>query len=52
MGNLGAFYIALALAFGLSDVASAIRHANISVHFTAPMVVTTTSPTGADDGPR
>lgn len=48
MNNVGAFLIALALVAGLADVASAIRHANVSVHFTAPMRITTE----AGDGSR
>ncbi|MDT3668990.1 MAG: hypothetical protein ROZ37_01505 [Aromatoleum sp.] len=48
MNNVGAFLIALALVAGLFDIASAIRHANVSVNFTVPMRITTE----ADDGAR
>lgn len=50
MSDFGAFLIAIAIAFGLYDVASAIRHANITMNFSAPMQITTASE--ADDGPR
>lgn len=51
MNNVGAFWIALALCAGLFDVASAIRHANVSVNFAAPMQIVT-KPSEANDGAR
>ncbi|MCC4116365.1 hypothetical protein LLG90_13475 [Aromatoleum toluclasticum] len=47
MNNVGAVILALAIAVGFSDVASAIRHANVSINFTAPMRITTEANNGA-----